>query len=135
MSHFTHLTLGAAVVGMTCATLGFFSEGPLLTLRRAQAQQPGTTDSSVTAAGVTLNSVGVTLPTGDPMFSGGAEAEAINSNCMACHSIGMVLNQPALSPSVWQQEVDKMRVQYKAPIDPQAVPAIVAYLVAHKGTK
>ncbi len=133
MPHFFRLTLGAAIFGIACASLGFSADGRLLTLSQAQAQQPAA--ASVTAAGVTLKSVGVTLPTGDSTFSGGAEAEAINNNCTACHSTGMVLNQPALSPSVWQQEVDKMRAQYKAPVDPQAVPAIVAYLVAHKGTK
>ena len=40
---------------------------------------------------------------------------------------------PALSRTAWQQEVDKMRTQYKAPVDDAAVPAIVAYLASHKG--
>ena len=61
--------------------------------------------------------------------------DAINNNCLACHSAGMVLHQPALSPATWQAEVEKMRSQYKAPVDPSDVPAIVAYLTAHKGAK
>jgi hypothetical protein len=67
------------------------------------------------------------------MFPGN-DADAINSNCLACHSAGMVLQQPALSRTAWQQEVEKMRSQYKAPVQESDVPAIVAYLAAHKGT-
>jgi hypothetical protein len=39
----------------------------------------------------------------------------------------MVLTQPAVPRSVWQGEVDKMRIFYKAPL--ADVPAIVDYLV------
>ncbi len=41
----------------------------------------------------------------------------------------MVLNQPALSKVQWQAEVEKMRLAYRAPVDPKDVDAIVAYLV------
>ena len=34
-----------------------------------------------------------------------------------------------------QQEVEKMRAQYKAPVADSDVPAIVAYLVNHKGLR
>ena len=34
-----------------------------------------------------------------------------------------------------QQEVEKMRAQYKAPVAESDVPAIVAYLADHKGVK
>jgi len=84
--------------------------------------------STVTAAGVTLRSVNVDLPSSDRVFPGGAEAEAINSNCVACHSPAMVLNQPPLSQAAWQEEINKMRAQYKAPVSAEAVPAIVSYL-------
>jgi mono/diheme cytochrome c family protein len=73
------------------------------------------------------------LPAGERMFSG-ADADAINNNCLACHSAGMVLTQPALSRSAWQSEVEKMRSQFKAPVAEKDVPAIVAYLASHKGT-
>ena len=45
----------------------------------------------------------------------------------------MVLNQPALSKAQWQAEVEKMRLAYRAPIDPKDVDAIVAYLVRIAG--
>ena len=86
------------------------------------------------AAPMTFKSVSVDLPTGDRMFEGPG-ADAANNNCLACHSVGMVLNQPALSKTQWQAEVDKMRTAYKAPIDPQDVAPIVDYLVGIKGTK
>jgi hypothetical protein len=41
-----------------------------------------------------LKSVKIDLPDSDRMFTG---ADAINNNCLACHSAGMVLNQPELS--------------------------------------
>jgi mono/diheme cytochrome c family protein len=80
-----------------------------------------------------LKSVSVDLPTGDRIFSGGATADAINNNCVACHSAGMVLNQPKFPKAVWEAEVHKMINVYKAPIDEADVAPIVAYLVQTKG--
>lgn len=78
--------------------------------------------------GVTLHSLDLELPDSDRLFPGGAEADAINNNCLACHSAGMVLNQPTLSRGDWQAEVDKMRNIYLAPVAAEDVPAIVNYL-------
>ena len=77
-----------------------------------------------------LKSVNVDLPFGDRMFPDGPGSEAVNNNCLACHSAGMVLNQAAMSKAQWRTEVEKMRTAYKAPIDPKDVDAIVDYLVA-----
>lgn len=82
-----------------------------------------------------LKSVSVDLPPGDRMFPGGGAADAINNNCVACHSAGMVLNQPNLPKATWEAEVQKMISVYKAPIEDADVPAIVAYLVRTKGAK
>jgi cytochrome c5 len=76
-----------------------------------------------------LKSVTADLPFGDRMFPDGPSSEAVNNNCLACHSAGTVLTQPALSKEQWQHEVEKMRTAYKAPIDPKDVNAIVDYLV------
>ena len=78
---------------------------------------------------LTLKSVSVDLPTGDRMFEGPG-ADAANNNCLACHSAGMVLNQPAMSKTQWEAEVNKMRTAYKAPVDAGDVDAIVDYLVS-----
>lgn len=94
----------------------------------AQTSSAAPVPSTAAAAGITLHSVSVDLPASDRMFPGDASAEAINNNCLACHSAGMVLNQPLLSPTVWGQEVSKMRTLYRAPVAEEDVPAIVAYL-------
>jgi hypothetical protein len=82
---------------------------------------------------LSLKRISVDLPPGDRMFADGPGADAINNNCLACHSVGMVLNQPALPKAQWQAEVDKMRAAYKAPIDAKDVDAILEYLVNIKG--
>ena len=79
-------------------------------------------------------SVAVTLPDGLKPFSGQG-ADAINNNCLACHSRGMVLTQPALPKAVWEAEVAKMRNVFKAPVSDGDVPAIIDYLVRIKGPK
>jgi cytochrome c5 len=84
---------------------------------------------------LSLKSVSVDLPFGDRMFPDGPGSDLVNSNCLACHSAGMVLNQPVLSKAQWRTEVEKMRTAYKAPIDPKDVDPIVEYLVSIMGTK
>jgi hypothetical protein len=82
---------------------------------------------------LSLKSVNVDLPPGDDTFPNGPGADALNNNCLACHSADMVLNQPALQKAQWAAEVDKMITAYKAPIDPKDVGAILDYLVSVKG--
>ena len=79
--------------------------------------------------------VKIDLPDSDRMFPGGPAADAINNNCLACHSAGMVLNQPDLSKQAWAAEVNKMISIYKAPVAPEDVGAIVDYLSSFKGAK
>ena len=80
-----------------------------------------------------LKSVNVDLPAGDIQFPGGAAADAINNNCLACHSADMVLNQAGLPRAEWEAEVRKMINVYRAPIDDADVASIVAYLAKNKG--
>jgi mono/diheme cytochrome c family protein len=88
-----------------------------------------------TATALELKSVNIDLPDSDKMFPEGQGADAINNNCLACHSADMVLNQPALPKQAWAAEVNKMINNYKAPIAPEDVGAIVDYLTALKGAK
>jgi cytochrome c5 len=87
------------------------------------------------AAPFEFKPVKIYLPDSDRMFPDGLGADAINNNCVACHSAGMVLNQPALSKEAWAAEVHKMINNYKAPVAPEDVGAIVDYLTALKGAK
>jgi hypothetical protein len=48
---------------------------------------------------LTLKSVSIDLPDRGIMFSGPGY-DVVNNNCLACHSAGMVLNQPALGPGL-----------------------------------
>jgi hypothetical protein len=125
-----------AAASLVCFAIGGPDHGAGLAFTQARAQQskPTAAATTVTAAGVTLRSVSVEFPDRGQMFPG-KDADAINSNCLACHSAGMVMQQPPLSPATWQAEVDKMRSQYKAPVDASDVPAIVAWLTSHKGAK
>ena len=68
-------------------------------------------------------------------IKGGPSAEAINANCLACHSGEMVLNQPQLSRIEWQGEVTKMRNVYKAPVAPTDDAAIIDWLVAMQSNR
>jgi hypothetical protein len=80
------------------------------------------------AAPFELKPVKIDLPDSDKMFPDGPGADAINNNCLACHSADMVLNQPPLPRATWEAEVHKMINAYKAPIDQTDVAAIVDYL-------
>ena len=82
-----------------------------------------------------LKPVKIDLPDSDKMFPAGPGSDAINNNCLACHSADMVLNQPALSKPAWAAEVNKMINNYKAPVAPEDVGPIVEYLTALKGAK
>jgi mono/diheme cytochrome c family protein len=82
-----------------------------------------------------LKSTTVDLPDGDRTFPPGPGAEAVNNNCLACHSAGMVLNQPALTRAEWAVEVHKMIAAYKAPVAAKDVDAIVNYLAALRSGK
>ena len=75
----------------------------------------------------------VELPLGDAVFPGGPNAQAINDNCVACHSADHVMNQPSLSKQNWEEIVHKMVRAYKAPIVLEDQEKIVDYLTATKG--
>jgi mono/diheme cytochrome c family protein len=87
------------------------------------------------AAPLELKSVKIDLPDSDRMFADGPGSDAINNNCLACHSADMVLNQPALPKQAWAAEVNKMIHNYGAPVAPEDVDAIVDYLATLKGAK
>ncbi|MDB5397120.1 MAG: sulfite:cytochrome oxidoreductase subunit b precursor [Rhodospirillales bacterium] len=113
-----------AAVGAVAANLALAFAGG----SEAVAQAPSP------AIGLTLKSISVELPSSDRMFPAGPGSEAVNNNCLACHSAGMVLNQPALTKAAWSAEVHKMITVYKAPVSDEDAAAIVAYLTRLKGS-
>jgi len=96
---------------------------------------PATAASTVSGGGVTLKSLSVDLPESDREFPPGPGVEVAQANCAACHSVGMVMNQPTLSRATWETEVHKMIAVYKAPVSNDDAKTIVAYLDSIKGAK
>jgi len=94
----------------------------------AEALPVAPAPSIVAGGGVTLHSVSVSFPNSDSIFPGGRGADAINNDCLICHSAGMVLDQANLSRAAWQAEVEKMRDAFKAPFAAEDIPTIVDYL-------
>ncbi|WP_020174801.1 c-type cytochrome [Methyloferula stellata] len=82
-----------------------------------------------------LKSFKLDMPIPDQMFPEGPGADAINANCLVCHSEDHVMNQPSLTKEGWTEVVEKMIKAYKAPISEADASAIVDYLVRIKGRK
>src|SRR6266852_1210944 len=80
-----------------------------------------------------LKSLKLDVPTSDAMFPAGPGSDAINNNCLACHSADHVLNQPSLSREAWQEVVNKMITSYKAPVSADDAKAILDYLARTQG--
>lgn len=96
---------------------------------------PGAAATSVSGNDFTLVSLSVDLPSSDRAFPAGPGVEAAEANCAACHSVGMILNQPSLTHATWETEVHKMIAVYKAPVSEEDAKTIVAYLDSIKGAK
>ena len=79
---------------------------------------------------VTFTDVAIALPD-DPLdLPEGPGREAVLENCTACHSPSTLLQQPKVSAEKWQSIAKKMIEVYKAPVDPDAIPQVAAYMVA-----
>jgi mono/diheme cytochrome c family protein len=72
--------------------------------------------------------VRVALPENDEPFPPGIGADIAGSQCLICHSAGMVLTQPPLKKDEWRAEIMKMRSAYGAPIPDDQVDALSEYL-------
>src|ERR1700756_1163629 len=92
----------AACAAVVLVGTGLFSAGNGQPVSPATQATPA--PSVATANGVTLKSISTELPNSDREFPGGAKAEVVADNCTACHSPGMVLNQPALTAAQWTFE-------------------------------
>jgi mono/diheme cytochrome c family protein len=72
--------------------------------------------------------VRVELPAGDEPFPPGVGADIASSQCLICHSAGMVLTQPPLKKDEWRAEIIKMRSAFGAPIPDDQVDGLSEYL-------
>jgi hypothetical protein len=82
---------------------------------------------------VTFSDASITLPEDPINFPDLPDLpgrDAVIANCTACHSPSTMLQQPQVSREKWESTVGKMVELYKAPVDPDAMPQIVDYMVA-----
>jgi hypothetical protein len=59
--------------------------------------------------------------------------DAVEANCLMCHSFGYILNQGPQSKEFWHEKVVKMITHFKAPIDKEAEMSVTEYLFEHYG--
>ncbi len=90
----------------------------------APGAQPDPTDTHPRWSKVT-----VTLPASTELFPAGEGASIANSQCLICHSAGMVLRQPPRTEAQWKETINKMRGSYGAPIPAEQVDTLAAYFV------
>ena len=59
--------------------------------------------------------------------------DAVQANCLMCHSFGYIINQGPQSRAFWKKKVDKMIVHFKAPISKEDAKTVTDYLYKHYG--
>ena len=59
--------------------------------------------------------------------------DAVQANCLMCHSFGYIINQGPQSRKFWRHKVDKMIVHFKAPIQEADAKTVTDYLFKHYG--
>lgn len=59
--------------------------------------------------------------------------DAVQANCLTCHSFGYIINQGPQSRAFWLEKTVKMVDAFKAPITPEDVQTIAEYLFTYYG--
>jgi len=59
--------------------------------------------------------------------------DAVQANCLMCHSFGYIINQGPQSREFWYKKIEKMIVHFKAPITKEDEEIITDYLFKHYG--
>ena len=59
--------------------------------------------------------------------------DAVQANCLTCHSFGYIINQGNQSREFWFQKVVKMINHFKAPITKEDMNTVTDYLYKHYG--
>jgi mono/diheme cytochrome c family protein len=96
---------------------------PLFAANSPSSKQEGAGGSDQNWSKVTVE-----LPASTMLFPGGSAQSVANSQCLICHSAGMVLRQPTRTQVQWTETINKMRSAYGAPIGAGQVDALAAYL-------
>jgi hypothetical protein len=59
--------------------------------------------------------------------------DAVQANCLTCHSFGYVINQGRQSRAHWKEKVDKMIYAFKAPMTQEDADTVTEYLYRYYG--
>ncbi len=59
--------------------------------------------------------------------------DAVQANCLMCHSFGYIINQGPQSREFWRKKTDKMITHFKAPIMKEDAKIVTDYLFKHYG--
>lgn len=59
--------------------------------------------------------------------------DAVQANCLMCHSFGYIINQGPQSKDFWAKKVEKMITHFKAPITKEDANTVTEYLFKHYG--
>ncbi len=59
--------------------------------------------------------------------------DAVQSNCLMCHSFGYILNQGPQSYGFWSKKIQKMITHFKAPMTKEDIKTVNDYLFKHYG--
>jgi mono/diheme cytochrome c family protein len=129
-----HYTLRRPVVWATRRLVAWATPVALAVLLAAGAaplraeNSPSPPQQAAGESDARWSKVSVQLPTSTAQFPGGEGAVIANSQCLMCHSVGMVLRQPARTQQQWKETINKMRTAYGAPLPAEQVDALAAYL-------
>jgi len=59
--------------------------------------------------------------------------DTVQANCLTCHSFGYIINQGKQSKKFWRGKVDKMIVDFKAPMSDEDIQIVTDYLFEYYG--
>jgi mono/diheme cytochrome c family protein len=77
----------------------------------------------------------IELPKETATLKAGPGLEAVNAQCLACHSVDYIITQPRDNPlAFWKAEVEKMKKVYGAPIPDDQIDPVADYLARSYGT-
>lgn len=92
------------------------------------AQSPAQAQTSAPRPEPQWHNLSVQLPVSTQAFPAGPGSDIANSQCLICHSAGMVLRQPERTEAQWKATINKMRTAYGAPLPAEQTDALATYL-------
>jgi mono/diheme cytochrome c family protein len=118
----------SAIFSAVCTTVLLAVLLVLGTQPLCAASRPSSKEEGAAPAVPHWSKVTVELPASSTPFPAGEGQSIANSQCLICHSVDMVLRQPARTEAQWKETINKMRSAYGAPLPAEQVDALATYL-------